>query len=438
MSEAFTHQTDGGRWLARRQRAILGDIPGLGKTRTALLGVQALGLGAPGVICPASALAVWKREAQIIGLPADPVTLSFDVITRRGLDYARREFAGRPVIVDEFHRGRLMTSQRTQWLFSNSGLIRNWPLPAWLLSGTPSVRNPMDLWPALSACWPQLLAHYGILTAAEWERRTCDVIYHEKFVPGRGTVNTKKVVGVKDAAIVNEILSRTMLRRTLDDVGLDVPRVFHQELAVVVQQDDDDIDEEVVKRIFFDAQFTNTVLEALKNDPHWARYRRRLGEQKVQPLIAELREQLADSDEKVVVFAHHTSVLAALAAGLNEFGVAFVDGSVSSAKRAAEINLFQTSPRCRVFVGQNHACMESITLTAARRVLLLEPDPVAGVNAQLVQRVARIGSTASRCIAQWVVAEGTLDRQIVAQNIRETEMVEKITPSTAADHAETR
>jgi hypothetical protein len=58
------------------------------------------------------------------------------------------------------------------------------------------------------------------------------------------------------------------------------------------------------------------------------------------------------------------------------------------------------------------------------------------VNAQLVQRVARIGSTASRCIAQWVVAEGTLDRQIVAQNIRETEMVASTTPSTAADHAE--
>lgn len=432
----FIHQTDGGRWLARRQRAILGDTPGLGKTRTALLAVRQLGLGAPGVICPASALSVWQREAQIIGMPADPVTLSYDVITRRGLDYARRVFAGCPVIVDEFHRGRLMTSQRTQWLFGNAGLIRNWPLPAWLLSGTPSVRNPMDLWPALCACWPQLLAHYGILTAAEWERRTCDVIYFDKFVPGRGTVNTKKIVGVKDAALVNEILSRTMLRRTLDDVGLDVPRVFHQELAVVVQQDGDDIDEEVVKRIFFDAQMTNEGLEALKSDPHWARYRRRLGEQKVQPLIEHVTPELHDSDEKLVIFAHHTSVLTALVGGLSRFGVAFVAGQTPLAARAQEIARFQNDPACRVFVGQNIACMESITLTAARRVLLLEPDPVAGVNAQLVQRVARIGSTASRCIAQWVVAEGTLDRQIVAQNIRETEMVAKTTPSTAADHAE--
>jgi hypothetical protein len=294
----------------------------------------------------------------------------------------------------------------------------------------------MDLWPVLCAGWPQLLAHYGFITAAHWEQRTCEVIYTEKFVPGRGTVSAKKVIGVKDAAIVNEILGRTMLRRTLDDVGLDVPAVFHQELPVVIKNDEDDIDEEVVKRIFFDATLTGEGLEALKLDPHWARYRRRLGEQKVQPLIAELQEQLANSDEKVVVFAHHTSVLEALRAGLDVFGVSFVDGSVSPNMRSSQIDQFQTSPHKRVFVGQNHACMESITLTAARRVLLLEPDPVAGVNAQLVQRVARIGSTASRCIAQWVVAEGTLDRQIVAQNIRETEMVASTTPSTAADHAE--
>lgn len=437
MSTAFSHQIDGGRWLARRRRAILGDTPGLGKTRTALLGINSLPEPMPpGVICPASALSVWEREAAAIDMPA-PVALSFDVITRRGLEFALEQFAGRPIIVDEFHRGRIMSSQRTQWLFGNNGLVRGWQQPVWMLSGTPSVRNPLDLWPALCAGWPDLMAHYGFLTSEQWLQRTCEVQPRSVWRNGR-YVREDKIVGVKDAAIVKEILSRTMLRRTLDDVGLDVPAVFHQELPVLVQDMNDDIDEEVVKRLFFDAALTGDGLEAIKNDPHWARYRRRLGEAKVLPLIAEVAEQLENSDEKLVIFAHHTKVLYDLVQGLDRFGVAFIAGETSGFNRIVEIDRFQSDPQCRVFIGQNHACAESITLTAARRVLLLEPDPVAGVNAQLVQRVARIGSTASRCIAQWVVAEGTLDRQIVAQNIRETEMVESTTPSTAAVHAETR
>jgi SWI/SNF-related matrix-associated actin-dependent regulator 1 of chromatin subfamily A len=423
IAPAFQHQRDGAIWLSRRHRAILGDVPGLGKTRTILLAANGQPLG---VICPASAIGVWENEAALLGLPT-PALASIDLVTRRGVDWTRDFFAKRALVVDEFHRGRIMTAQRTKLLFSSSGLMRQWLDPVWLVSGTPAVRHPMDLWPALSAGWPQMLAAYGIVTAEGWEARTCEVTTR-MVRRGARYVSEKKIVGVKDAAFVREVLSRCMLRRTLDDVGLDVPEIFHQELPVAVKLDA--ADDAIASKLYFDAAMTSEGLEALADDPHWARYRRHLGEAKVIPVIDMLYDELLYGEEKVVVFAHHRSVLNALARELICFGVAYIDGDTPPHARSAEIARFQNSPACRIFVGQNHACMESITLTAASRCVLLEPDPVAGVNAQLVRRIARIGSTARHCIAQWVAAEKTIDRQIIAQNIRETRDVERITPST--------
>jgi SWI/SNF-related matrix-associated actin-dependent regulator 1 of chromatin subfamily A len=160
----------------------------------------------------------------------------------------------------------------------------------------------------------------------------------------------------------------------------------------------------------------------LRNDPFVARMRRRLGELKVAPVAEMLQSQLADSDEKIVVFAHHTGVLEALRELLKNFGVAFVDGNVRNTARDAAIDRFQSEPRCRVFLGQNIACQTGITLTQGKRVILVEPDWTGDVNYQLGKRVARIGQTSNRVLVQMIALSGTLDEAIVAQNKRETEM----------------
>ncbi len=114
----------------------------------------------------------------------------------------------------------------------------------------------------------------------------------------------------------------------------------------------------------------------------------------------------------------------ALRAGLESFGVAYVDGDTCQAFRDERIDAFQMDPRTRVFLGQDTCCQEGITLTAARRVILVEPEWTAMKNYQLGKRVARIGQTAERCIGQLITLAGTLDEAIVAQNLRETRMVE--------------
>jgi SNF2 family DNA or RNA helicase len=149
--------------------------------------------------------------------------------------------------------------------------------------------------------------------------------------------------------------------------------------------------------------------------------RRRLGELKVAPVAEMLSSQLADSSEKVVVFAHHTTVLHSLRELLATFGVAYIDGDTT--KRDEEIDRFANDPRCRVFIGQNQACgtgTDGLQKSGAHRAIFVEPDWTAANNVQLAKRLARIGSKADRVIAQFVTLSGTLDEGIVAQNIRES------------------
>jgi SWI/SNF-related matrix-associated actin-dependent regulator 1 of chromatin subfamily A len=157
-----------------------------------------------------------------------------------------------------------------------------------------------------------------------------------------------------------------------------------------------------------------------------SRYRRLVGEAKAPAVVKHLYDELKETDQKVVVFAYHKNVLGKLALGLYEFGVAYVDGDTSQAARDKAIRDFQTDPKVRVFVGQITACQAGITLTAAQRVVIVEPDWTANVNVQAAQRVARIGQTAEHCIAQLVSLAGTLDDAIVRVNLRETRMYQEI------------
>jgi SWI/SNF-related matrix-associated actin-dependent regulator 1 of chromatin subfamily A len=170
------------------------------------------------------------------------------------------------------------------------------------------------------------------------------------------------------------------------------------------------------------------ILADIAADPHVARMRRRLGELKVEPVVKLLTEQLEDSDEKIVVFAHHRNVLDGLGRGLSRagFGIMNVNGDTSPTARDTAIDMFQTEPSIRVFIGQNIACQTGITLTAARRVVLVEPDWTADVNLQLGKRIARIGQRAERCVGQLIALAGTLDEAIVAQNQREVRMAETL------------
>jgi SWI/SNF-related matrix-associated actin-dependent regulator of chromatin subfamily A-like protein 1 len=415
----YEHQTAGAAWLAGRARAYLGDTPGVGKTRTLLAALK------PGdkplIVCPAIVRTHWQREAEIVCPDIDIRVKSYDEIVRGGNALLKELVPQINVLVpDEAHFLKHTTSKRTKMLLGRDGYARRIErvYPA---SGTPMPRNPAELFPVLAALFPEVLLKRGIKTYEQFVERYCTV--RGSYVRGQWR---EKIVGVKLEALdeLQSMLPEFMLRRTLDDVGLDVPRIQWQLMLLDGGGCELSLDEQ--HRV--EDYITLEALDEIAADPHVARMRRRLGELKAPLVVEMLRGELdADPTMRVAVFAHHRSVLGELHRGLSDYGVSYIDGDTKQSQRDQQIRQFQ-SGLIQVFVGQNIACsvgMDGLQ-HATNRAILVEPDWQADVNYQLGFRVARIGSKHDHAIVQMVALAGTLDEAIVMQNRRETEMVEAV------------
>lgn len=424
----FDHQRAGGKWLAARARGYLGDMPGLGKTRTLISAIDRVGSRRPLIVAPAIVRTHWRREFEACGWTNGNETIvSYDAIVRGGVPLLValvREKQIDALVLDEAHYLKNGASQRAKLLLGINGYAPRLP-NVYAASGTPVPKNPSELWTTLASLFPAIAAEHKLRTFDDFVRRFC-VVRESTF---RGKWVERILPEVKNADEFRELLGKFMLRRTLDDVGLDVPALQWQTLRLdgndgglsfwgCTEQNNGYTD--------LRTKIDGDDLEAIARDPELARMRRRLGELKLAPTITLLENQLTDSNEKLVVFAYHRAVLEGLREQLKPFGVAYIDGDTAASGRDRAIDDFQTNPKTRVFIGQNIACQTGITLTAARRAFLVEPEWTADVNEQLGRRVARIGQTAERCIAHMICLAGSLDEAIIERNNRERRMADTI------------
>jgi SNF2 family DNA or RNA helicase len=392
----YQHQRDGADWLASRTRAVLGDVPGLGKTRTLLEAARRHGQGAF-VVCPAVVRSHWAREAEVMGVTAEVVSYNAVVNSpgkyRPGL---------RTVLLDECHYMKSTTSKRTRFLLGRNGLAKH-AVRTYLASGTPVPKSPADYWTILASCFPEVCAKHGLRTQAAFIDRFCRG-YWDGFM-------FRVTAGIKNPEEFKEILAATMLRRTLDDVGMDVPEIQWQVQTIETDAGMADIE---AAEGFVDVDHLQGV------DEHVMRLRRLLGEAKAPMIAAQLADELSGSTEQIAVFAHHRSVLDILERQFRSDAVR-IDGTSNEKFRDWAVSAFANGS-CRVFLGQTIACgtgMDGLQRSSATRMVMVEPDWSAYVNQQLARRLARMGSKQKRVVVQMVALAGTLDEAIVARNQRE-------------------
>ena len=428
----YQHQLDGAKWLALKAlllgRAYLGDVPGLGKTRTLLKLLADLGLTNPLVVSPAIVRTHWARENVVVRGNYPAIVKSYDEIVRGGYplmkDLIQREGID-ALVLDEAHYLKSLTSKRSKILLGKDGYARRLPY-VFAASGTPVPKNPLEFWTILSTLFPEVALEHGLDTRTEFMERFC--VTRGGMV--RGAWREKVLAVVNNNEEFQEILGKVMLRRTLDDVGLDVPAIDWQTVRLDSGTNEDPLNEFGTRQAFHfiaAGAATPEMLEEIARDPETSRVRRRLGALKVDPVVTMLTQQLENSDEKVVVFAHHRDVLRGIWEQLGkQFAFGYVDGDTSPKMRDTAIDRFQNDPECRLFIGQNIACQTGITLTAARRAILVEPDWTKDVNYQLAKRIARIGQRAGHVVVQMIALAGTLDEAIIGQNLQEARMADRI------------
>jgi len=129
---------------------------------------------------------------------------------------------------------------------------------------------------------------------------------------------------------------------------------------------------------------------------------------KVPYVVEHLRDSLEGG--KVVCFAHHKDVVAAIMAEFPDVAVK-VTGDDSMEARQAAVDRFQTDPACLLFVGNIQAAGVGLTLTASAHVVFAELDWVPGNVTQAEDRTHRIGQH-SAVLVQHLVLEGSLDARM--------------------------
>ena len=378
----YPYQEAGRDFLAANPRAYLGDTMGLGKSAQAIMAARALNPARSVVVCPASAVPNWQAEWEKWDGPGTPEIISYSSLIRR------RNFAPADVcILDEAHYAKSPSAKRTRAALGLASKSKH----AWLLSGTPMPNNPTELWAPVRYLWPSIAEELNLRTAQEWMLRFCKV---------RQTPYGIKPYGVRSGAQLRQILNRIMLRRTIDEVGVDLPPL---------RVDLHHLPKGAVDLSEYEAMDAS-------EEAYTSSLRRVLGMAKAGPVARQIVDELKDGAyDKIVVLYHHTDVGHTLGRAFAEAGYTAVgfSGSTPQKIRWANIQAFQENPRLPIFLAQQTAAGIAINLTAANEIVLVEPAWTPDDNSQAVARIRRIGQDRP-CRARIFAIAGTIDSRVMS------------------------
>ncbi|EOA37840.1 hypothetical protein CARUB_v10011429mg [Capsella rubella] len=320
--------------------------------------------------------------------------VSYDVVTKLGQLLMALDF--KVVIADESHFLKNAQAKRTSACLP---VIKKAQY-AILLSGTPALSRPIELFKQLEALYPDVYRN-----VSEYGSRYCK---GGVFGIYQGASNHDELHNLMKATV--------MIRRLKKDVLTELPskrrqQVFlelaeknmrpvnalFQELKVIKSKIKDCISEEDVKSLKFTEK---NLINKIYTDSAIAKI----------PAVLEYLENVLEAGCKFLVFAHHLSMLEALHQFLKKkkVGCIRIDGSTPASSRQALVSDFQNKDEIKAAVLSIRAAGVGITLTAASTVIFTELSWTPGDLTQAEDRVHRIGQVNSVNI-HYLLANDTVD-----------------------------
>ena len=331
--EPHAHQLVARDFLAARPHALLGDDPGLEKTLSLILACEAVDAQNVLVTCPASVRTNWYEHFEMRrGHTRGVDVLSYNAAGaekwRAGLRDKYDAWLG-----DEIHFCKRLESQRTQAIFGNAhGLARSAHFK-WAATGTwaPNHR-PVELYPVLKFMHP----HFRGMKFEEYARLYCGA-----FWDGRG-LNVK---GATRLAELERLLQGFMLRRTEAEVYPDRKQPLVHKIPVELSKAElsaVNAEEDVIggRTMRISSRFDD-----FSQLGDTAKLLRLLGLAKV-ARVAAFVDDLLQTADKIVVFAHHVDVIDRLAEHFANQGIGHTiyRGGMSDDHKAANVKQRRGGP----------------------------------------------------------------------------------------------
>jgi SWI/SNF-related matrix-associated actin-dependent regulator 1 of chromatin subfamily A len=405
-----------------RQRLLLGDEMGLGKSLQALLCVLGGQYQKTLIVCPSVVKANWANEVEkwtdlkasvIYGRKssdkdthhnADIAIINYDLLSHRYNEIC--DLGYECIIFDECHNLKNKDSQRTQ----ASKIIVMTPTVKGIIcmSGTPILNRPSELFTVLNMLKPESFPNFF-----SFGKKYCGAI-HNGYGWDFGGASNIETSEDGHTIPLNHLLKDIMLRRSMDDPRLSkqMPDLLETILEVEVHREQYD-------------EAYNTCMEQLE-------FYRTTGSGSIPPglllnILTELRHAAGLAKTKVaenwmldyyeqtgkplVVFAHHKDVIERLA-DASWYDVAknaeTITGSTPDKDRQRIIADFQEG-KIQFLICSTLAMKEGVNLDRADTTLFVERQWVPAHEKQAAARVRRLTQGSSTCHKVVLSAKDTVD-----------------------------
>jgi SWI/SNF-related matrix-associated actin-dependent regulator of chromatin subfamily A-like protein 1 len=423
----FPYQVEGVKFCANKVVSLLADEPGLGKTIQTIGVINVCNYNKIVIICPASLIYNWQNELnkwlkeslnlQIIKnghtkIKEDTqiVIGSYHLICN---DFIQNQISSKTwdlVIIDEAHYLKNPKALRTKKILGKETFLKK-ASKIMLLTGTPILNRPIEIYPILRTLFPKVLGKYNRYQA-----------FTERYCGAHQTIMGWDVSGSSNEEELGENLKKVMIRRYKKDVIKDLPDKIYQVIDL-------DPGQAEIKNI---VNREKLMYEDLKNSglnlyAELATVRRELGEAKVPHVVNHILMLLESGIDKLVVFAHHKNVVDALSAAFSKNNIinVVVKGDTSITQRQEHVTEFQNNPNVKIFVGNITSAGVGITLTAAYQVVFAEFSWSPAEIQQAIDRCHRIGQ--KNCvIAQFLTIQNSLDSYMIKTIIDKEFIINKI------------
>jgi SNF2 family DNA or RNA helicase len=424
--ELLPYQRAGISYCRSRTNSVIADEPGLGKT------IQAIGLANLKeaqrilVLCPASIRNNWRREIfdwstirQVtvgtirsgkddLGMWDNYTICSYDLARNHRIHDLLCSVEWDLVIADEGHYLKSSTAQRTRSLFGGgdpgtqfyqNGIDRH-TKGIVALTGTPLPNRPREA--------------YMLARGLDW--MSIDLLSSDAFLY-RFNPSVKMSTGynLEEKGRLGELNARLrcnfMVRRRKKDVLKQLPDKRYEMTYI---DPDGAINRVLAQEALIDFDPSDIFNGSFDMDgTPISTLRKEMGEAMV-PRIADYMTYLFDivEQEKVLLFAHHTSVIFALAEQLARYLPVIHKGGMSDDAKGNSLYEF-IEGRSRLMIAQLDT-MEGVDglQTVCDNVVFGEPAWTPGRNEQCVDRAHRMGQHGN-VVAHFLLVEGSFNEKVL-------------------------